>query len=102
MKSPSDATTYRYSFKRHVDIDDVQDTLTLSILGAENLHGRAHVRLDGHWQLDRQRRTCTIDASTQVGQDIARLFAGYLSREFGEGAFTVRRADQRSSEGASR
>ncbi len=83
---------YRYRFKRHIDIDDVQDTLTLAILGAENLHGRARVRLDGWWRLDRQRRRCTIDGSTEVGEDINRLFAGYLSREFGERSFTVRRA----------
>ena len=82
---------YRYAFKRHVDIDDVQDTLTLAIIGAENLHGRSRVRMDGWWRLDRQRRTCTIDASTEVGQDIARLFTGYLAKEFGETSFSVKR-----------
>ena len=82
---------YIYQLKRHLDLDDVQDTLTLAILGAENLHGRARVRLDGWWQLDRQRRQCVIDASTAVGQDVARLFAGFLAQEFGERAFTVQR-----------
>lgn len=81
---------YRYDFKRHIDLDDIQDTLTLAILGAENLHGRARLRLDGWWRLDRQRRRCMIDASTQVGQDIARLFTGYLAGEFVENAFQVR------------
>ena len=80
-----------YRFRRHIDVDDLQDTLTLAVLGAENLHGRARVRLDGWWRLDRQRRQCTIDASTAIGQDIARLFTGFLSQEFGEGAFTVLR-----------
>jgi len=89
MEKREPLVLYRYSFKRHLDIDDVQDTLTLSILGAENLHGRARVRLDGWWRLDRQRRTCTIDASTPVGQDVAKLFTGYLAREFGENAFRV-------------
>ena len=32
-----------------------------------------------------------IAAMRQVGQDIARLFTGYLAKEFGEGTFTVRR-----------
>lgn len=82
---------YRYTFKRHVDIADVADTLTLSILGAEHLHGRSKVRLDGWWHLSRQTRICTIDASTQVGRDLAQLFTGYLSREFGDSSFTVRR-----------
>ncbi len=87
---------YQYHFKRHLDIDDVQDTLTLAILGAENLHGRARIRLDGSWRLDRQRRVCTIDASTPVGEDIAKLFTGYLGKEFGETAFSVRRPVQRA------
>lgn len=90
-------TTYQYSFKRHVPIDEVQDTLTLSILGAEHLHGRARIRLDGWWRLDRQRRVCVINASTPVGADIAKLFTGYLSKEFGESAFRVVVANGRVS-----
>lgn len=85
-------TTYQYTFRRHVPIDDVQDTLTLAVLGAEQLHGRTRMRLDANFRLDRQRRSCTVDASTQVGQDIARLFAGFLTQEFGERAFRVRRS----------
>ena len=84
-------TRYEYTFRRHVSMADVQDSLTLAILGAENLHGRSLVRLDGWWRLDRQRRKCSIDGSTKVGQAIAGLFAGYLSREFGDQAFRVRR-----------
>ena len=90
MQKTREKDQYVYRFRRQIDIDDVQDTLTLSVLGAENLHGRARVRLDGWWRLDRQRRQCSIDASTTVGQDIARLFTGFLSQEFGEKAFTVR------------
>jgi len=82
---------YQYSFQASLDLDDVQDTLTLAILGAENLHGRARVRLDGWWQLDRQQRQCVIDCSTSVGDDIARLFTGYLAQEYGEQAFAVER-----------
>lgn len=94
MSQIENKQVYAFRFRRHVDIDDVQDTLTLSILGAENLHGRARIRLDGSWRLDRQRRTCSIDASTPVGEDIAKLFTGYLGKEFGETAFTVRRPAQ--------
>jgi len=39
--------TYEYSFKSGLDLDDVQDTLTLAILGAENLHGRARIGWNG-------------------------------------------------------
>ena len=91
MKASQNASMHTYQFRRHLDLDEVQDTLTLSVLGAEHLHGRARVRLDGWWRLDRQRRTCQIDASTRVGEVIAQLFTGYLSKEFGENSFTVRR-----------
>ncbi len=91
MRKIKEKDQYIYFFRRHVDIDDVQDTLTLAVLGAQNLHGRARIRLDGWWRLDRQRRQCSIDASTTVGQDISRLFAGYLAQEFGEQAFSVQR-----------
>lgn len=80
---------YRYSFKRHIPIDDIQDSLTLAIIGAENLFGRSKLRLDGWWRLDRQRRRCVVDASTEVGESIAKLFTGYLAKEFGETAFRV-------------
>lgn len=93
MKDTDKSAIHTYQFRRHLDLDEIQDTLTLSILGAENLHGRSRVRLDGWWRLDRQRRKCEIDTSTEVGQVIARLFTGYLSKEFGENSFTVRRAD---------
>lgn len=92
MRSRPDGTVYHYSFKRHLSMDDVQDSLTLAVLGAEQLHGRARMRLDASFRLDRQRRSCTVDGTTAVGQDIARLLAGYLGREFGEKSFTVRRA----------
>jgi len=93
MQRTREKDQYIYHFRRHIDIDDIQDTLTLAVLGAENLHGRARVRLDGWWRLDRQRRVCTIDGSNPIGQDIARLFVGYLAREFGENAFSVRRPE---------
>lgn len=92
MKTQPEGAVYRYSFKRHLAMDDVQDSLTLAVLGAEQLHGRAKIRLDASFRLDRQRRSCTVNASTQVGQDIARLFAGFLTQEFGERAFQVRRS----------
>ncbi len=96
MATTQQRTQYQYCFKRHLDINDVQDTLTLAILGAENLHGRSRLRLGGWWRLDRQRRTCLIDASTPVGEDIAKLFTGYLGKEFGETAFSVRRPVQQA------
>ena len=80
MSKTTEHNRYTYGFRQHLDINDVQDTLTLAIIGAENLHGRSKVRLDGWWRLDRQRRKCVIDASTPVGQDIAQPRGSHLRR----------------------
>ena len=93
---------YRYGFKRHIPIDDLQDTLTLAVLTVESLHGRSRVRLDGRWRLDRQRRTLEIDGSTELGQNLASVFTGLVSREFGDRAFHMLRAKSRPSNGARR
>jgi hypothetical protein len=84
-------TLYRYQLKDGVPLQDVQETLFLAVLATESLHGGSQVRLDAAFCLDEERRSCVIDADTQVGQDLARIFTGFLRREFGEQAFRVER-----------
>jgi hypothetical protein len=87
------ADVYRYSFPPHVPVEDIEATLLLALWGAESLHGEAQVRLDAAHFLDPDRRAAVIDAGTQVGRDINRLFVGLIRREFGEGDFQVTRVD---------
>ena len=82
---------YRYDFDSEVPIRDVEESLLLAVLAAESLHGRALVRLDASFQLDPKKRSCVVDAATEVGRAIARIFTGFLTREFGEDAFKVAR-----------
>jgi hypothetical protein len=82
---------YRYTFSANVDLRDVEATLILAVLGAESLYGTTDVRLDATHFFDVERRTCVISADTEVGRDLNRLFAGYLSREYGPDAFSVMR-----------
>jgi hypothetical protein len=63
----------------------------LAVLSAEGIHGRARVRLDAAFYLDEKKRACVVDAATPVGQTVAQIFTGLLTREFGEDAFTVER-----------
>jgi len=84
---------YRYTFKPDVRLEDLEASLLLAILGAESLHGEAQTRLDAAHFFDLDQRACVIDASTPVGRDINRLFVGFVSREFGDSAFEVRRVD---------
>jgi hypothetical protein len=87
---------YRYVFTPPVPLDEVEGTFLLAVWGAEALHGEAQVRLDAGHMLDRSKRACVIDAATPVGRDLNKLFAGYLAREFGPGAFRVERVGRRS------
>jgi hypothetical protein len=82
---------YRYAFLADVPIDEVEASLLLAILSTQSLHGESQVRLDAAHFFDRDRRACVIDGSTPVGQDLNRLFTGFLSREFGEDSFRVER-----------
>ena len=88
---------YRYEFSRDIPLQKVEEPLALSGLPAESLHGRAQVRLDASFSLDKEKRACIVDAGTEVGCHIARIFTGYLTQEFGEGAFSVRRLSKDSA-----
>lgn len=82
---------YRYEFSNDIPIQEVEQSLALSVLTTESLHGRSQVRMDASFFLDSEHRACIVDAGTEVGRNIARIFTGYLTREFGEGAFKVKR-----------
>jgi hypothetical protein len=84
---------HRYTFSSAIPLEDVEASLLLAIFAAESLHGESQVRLDAAHAVDWGQQTCVIDASTQVGRDINRLFTGFVLREFGPDAFRVQRVD---------
>jgi hypothetical protein len=88
---------YRYKFNIEADMDEIEFSLLVAILAAETLHGESTVRLDARHTFDQTARQCVIDASTPVGRDLAKLFVGFLNREFGPDAFTVERVCKSSS-----
>ncbi len=82
---------YRYNFNSNVPLQEVEESLLLAVLATESLHGRSQVRLDASFCLDTGKRSCVVDAATDVGRAIASIFTGFLTREFGEEAFKVER-----------
>lgn len=86
---------YRYSFAAETPLEEVEASLLLAIWGTESLHGETQVRLDASHFLDKCLRRCVIDASTDVGRDINRLFVGFLNREFGPDSFELERVTSR-------
>lgn len=84
-------TLYRYCFSPDVPLEDVEGTLLLAQIAAENLHGESQAQLDIEYAYDPEKGTCVIDSATTAGQDLNRLFAGFLRREFGPDAFRIER-----------
>ncbi|MFM7165227.1 MAG: hypothetical protein ACKO3T_08260 [Planctomycetaceae bacterium] len=85
---------YRYRFTAEVPIGDVEASFLLAVLATESLHGEAQTRLDAAHHLDPNTRDLVIDAGTQVGRDLNRLFTGFIAREFGSDAFVVDRVTE--------
>jgi len=82
---------YRYSFGDALPLPEAEKWLLLSVVAAESLHGRSPVRLDAAFCLDRQQRSCVVDATSEVGRAIALIYTGFLTHQFGESAFRVER-----------
>lgn len=88
------SAVYRFRFKRRVALAEAEATLHLAIIAAESLFGTARVRMDGAYLMDERLRVCVVDASSEIGQAICRIFTGFVLREFGEAAFEVRRVGE--------
>jgi len=84
---------YRLAFEIPVDMDAVEETLLLAILAVACLHGEAAVRLDAGYAINADERVVVIDASTDIGRSVARIFIGLCTREFGDDNFSLVRAD---------
>jgi hypothetical protein len=84
---------YRYRFKPCVALQDVEETLLLGVLAAEGLYGAARIEMDVCYRFDRDRHACAVDAHSDAGRDVARIFTNLLRHEFGADAFEVTAVD---------
>ena len=80
---------YLANFDPDLPLDDVEDSLMLAAIATEGIHGRSRVRLEVRFQLDRERRDCRIEAGTEAGRNLARIFTGMVSQQFGERTFKL-------------
>lgn len=80
---------YSFRFSDAVDMRDVEETLLMSVIAAEAVHGRARVRLDARFSVDATSRSCAVGADSVVGQDIAKVFTEFLLLDIGESAFEI-------------
>lgn len=82
-------TTYRFEFSRRVSTSSVESSLIVAVWCCESLHGESQVLMDGRYDWRKHERLLFIDASTDVGKDLNKLFLGLILREFDDQMFAV-------------
>lgn len=82
---------YRFRFGDRITNQQVETRLLLAGINTENVFGESVMRLDASFRFDPATRVCEIDAGTEVGRHIAKLFVAYISKEFGDAAYEVER-----------
>lgn len=97
MKDDLMKQEWGFCFRRHVDPDDIQDVLSISICAIEDRFGHACLRRDGGWEFDRQRRRCTIYTGSELGQELAKLFTESLAQVIGDSGFSLSRPQESST-----
>ena len=82
---------YRFEFDDSATREEAEMTLHLATYAIEGLYGSAGVRLDVAYDVDEQQHVIHVDAATEVGTALVKVFTSLLLREFGEASFRVRR-----------
>ncbi len=82
---------YTYQFDKSLSVNAIKETLLLAVIGAEGIHGATQLKLDNPIKFEKQGRLVTLDASTNIGKAIARIFTNLLQRQFPENNFQVSR-----------
>jgi len=80
---------FRFQIGEGASMPAVEDSLLMSVIAAEGIHGRAKVKLQARFNVDLGQRICTINADNQVGGDIAKIFVEFLLLDNGDDAFRI-------------
>ncbi|MBE0567942.1 MAG: hypothetical protein IH621_18455 [Krumholzibacteria bacterium] len=84
--------TYDYRFEPETDMTHVEEVLLLATMAAEGLHGRSRVHLDAAFRCEPAAFSAEVEAGTETGDAIARIFTALLATTIGEAAFSVTRS----------
>lgn len=82
---------YCFTFSNEIEPSDIDDLLHLAIFSASSLHGESAALLDVRYTLDSGGRVCSIDVSSGIGHEVAKIFTGYIAEEFDDGTFRIQR-----------
>lgn len=79
----------KFKFRENVGRKTIEKQIARAIETAEYTFGQAKVRLHAGYMATNNK--AVIDASSEVGEYIAQIFIGLMTRKFGEDKFTVER-----------
>ncbi len=86
--------SFLFVLESNVPLAEAEMSLHLAMFAVEGLAGRVRVRMDAHYRVDEDGHAILIDGRNRVGRLVARILAGLLQREFGEGSFQFSRVHQ--------
>lgn len=79
----------KFTFQDGIDQEFIEEKIATAIITAECVYGQAKVRLHAAYSVSNNK--VVIDISSDVGEHIAQVFTGLVTKELGELQFTVDR-----------
>ncbi|MBL8012829.1 MAG: hypothetical protein JNN05_03180 [Candidatus Omnitrophica bacterium] len=83
----------RFLFDDDIESNLIEAEITQAILTAEDVFGQPKVRLSASYLVSKNK--AVIDVTDEVGEHIARVFTGRMSRKVGQERFTVDRINSK-------
>ncbi|MFA5143961.1 MAG: hypothetical protein WC522_07360 [Candidatus Omnitrophota bacterium] len=83
------ACALKFKFKKGITKKLIESQIAIAVVTAECMFGQAKVRLNAGYVVSKNR--AVIDVSNKVGEYIAQVFTGLITRQIGEDKFTVDR-----------
>ena len=81
------AEVCKFKFAEGISKGLIEEEIAAAILSAECIFGQAHVRLHAGYAVSDGK--AVIDVSSRVGEYVAQVFTGLMTRKIGEEHFTV-------------
>ena len=81
----------KFTFPKGLDGEMIEAQLALAIVCAECTFGQPRVRITAGYLISEEK--VVFDVSTDVGEHIAQLFTGLMTRQLDEREFTVDRVE---------
>lgn len=88
------ADVCRFEFEKKLSKKFIESQISLAIITAECTFGQPRVRLSAAYLVSKDK--AVIDVSNEVGEHIAQVFIGLMSRAIGENKFTVNRVKDKA------